>query len=178
MIKVADGRHEGTKAATMGELLDQWVEWRAGNGKDISPRILNDYRQLIATRIKSALGSMAVGTVDVRTPWRGCISSGGCGSAGNGGPTSTRGLPQARRLPHLLAVPAPLIRLGALGGRSHGSYTTPLRYFVCFTRAQRISKAATTTAQCTVAISLMVLFLAVILVFVGGLAAAALAAAG
>jgi integrase len=67
MAEVADGRHDGTKAATISELLDQWIEWRAGNGKDISPKTLNDYRSLIETKIKPGLGSIPVGKVDVRT---------------------------------------------------------------------------------------------------------------
>jgi hypothetical protein len=46
----------------MGELLDQWIEWRAGNGKDISPKTLIDYRGLI----EPAIGSMPVGKVDAR----------------------------------------------------------------------------------------------------------------
>jgi integrase len=67
MTEVADGRHEGTRATTMGELLDQWIEWRAGNGRDISPKTVNDYRRLIETKIKPGLGGVAVGKIDVRT---------------------------------------------------------------------------------------------------------------
>ena len=66
LAEVEEGRHEGTRATTMGELLDQWIEWRATNGKDISPKTLNDYRSLIETKIKPAIGTMPVGKVDVR----------------------------------------------------------------------------------------------------------------
>lgn len=66
LIEVADGRHEGTRATTMGELLDQWIAWRAGNGKDISPRTLNDYRNLVENKIKPGLGTLPIGKVDVR----------------------------------------------------------------------------------------------------------------
>ncbi|HKE99038.1 MAG TPA: tyrosine-type recombinase/integrase, partial [Actinomycetes bacterium] len=67
MTEVADGRHEGTQARTMAELLDQWIAWRAENGKDLSPKTLNDYRRLIQTKIKPGLGGLPVGKVDVRT---------------------------------------------------------------------------------------------------------------
>src|SRR4030095_10682786 len=66
LIEVADGRHEGTRTTTMAELLDQWIAWRAGNGKDISPRTLNDYRNLIENKIKPGLGTLPVGKVEVR----------------------------------------------------------------------------------------------------------------
>jgi integrase len=56
ITEVADGRHTGTRAKNFGELLDVWLPWRERNGKPISPRTVNDYRNLINDRIKPALG--------------------------------------------------------------------------------------------------------------------------
>jgi integrase len=67
MTEVADGRHRGTTAKTMAELVDQWLDWRQGNGKDISPKTVNDYRSLIEKRIKPAMGRLPIGKLDVRT---------------------------------------------------------------------------------------------------------------
>jgi integrase len=67
MTEAADGRHRGTTAKTMAELVDQWLDWRAGNGKDISPKTVNDYRSLIEKRIKPAMGRLPIGKLDVRT---------------------------------------------------------------------------------------------------------------
>jgi integrase len=55
--EVAEGRHAGTTVKTLGEMVDLWIEWRATNGKPISPHTLDDYRGLIATKIKPALGT-------------------------------------------------------------------------------------------------------------------------
>ncbi len=65
--EVAAGRHAGTRATTFGELLARWIEWRADNGKPISPRTVNDYRALIETKIKPALGSRRLAKIDAPT---------------------------------------------------------------------------------------------------------------
>jgi integrase len=67
ITEVADGRHTGTRAKTFGELLDAWLTWRADNDKPISPRTVNDYRSLIETKIKPALGSRRLNKIDPRT---------------------------------------------------------------------------------------------------------------
>jgi integrase len=53
--EVANGRHAGT-TATLGELVEVWLQRRATSGKPISPHTLDDYRGLIAGKIKPALG--------------------------------------------------------------------------------------------------------------------------
>ncbi|HKE98171.1 MAG TPA: tyrosine-type recombinase/integrase [Actinomycetes bacterium] len=64
--QVADGQHAGTRLKTLGELVDLWVEWRAGRDKPISPRTLEDYRGLIANKIKPALGGKRLHTINAR----------------------------------------------------------------------------------------------------------------
>src|SRR4029453_13362012 len=46
--EVADGGHVGTRARTLTQMVDIWLDWRASNGRDISPRTLDDYRNLAA----------------------------------------------------------------------------------------------------------------------------------
>jgi integrase len=53
--EVTDGRQAGT-TALLGELVDLWLRRRADSGKPISPHTLDDYRGLIAGKIKPALG--------------------------------------------------------------------------------------------------------------------------
>jgi integrase len=62
---VADGQH-GTRVKTLGELLDLWIERRAASDKPISPDTVEDYRSLIAKKIKPALGSKRLHTVNTR----------------------------------------------------------------------------------------------------------------
>lgn len=65
--EVANGQHAGTHAKTFGDLLDQWLKWRVGNGKPISPSTIATYRSLIETKIKPALGSRPLSKMlDVR----------------------------------------------------------------------------------------------------------------
>jgi integrase len=64
--EVADGQHAGTRVKTLGELLDLWIERRAASDKPISPDTVEDYRSLIAKKIKPALGSKRLHTVNAR----------------------------------------------------------------------------------------------------------------
>jgi integrase len=64
--EVADGKHAGTRLKTLGELADLWIEWRAASAKPISPDTVEDYRSLIAKKIKPALGGMRLHTVNAR----------------------------------------------------------------------------------------------------------------
>jgi hypothetical protein len=65
-IEVADGQHAGTRVKTLGELLDLWIERRAASDKPISPDTVEDYRSLIAKKVKPALGSKRLHTVNAR----------------------------------------------------------------------------------------------------------------
>jgi hypothetical protein len=62
--EVADGRHRGTSARTVGELLDVYLAWRETSGKPLSPAILNDYRTIVETKRKPALGKMRLPHLD------------------------------------------------------------------------------------------------------------------
>jgi integrase len=64
--EVADGRHAGTRVRTLGELVDLWIDWRAASDKPISPDTVEDYRSLIAKKIKPALGSKRLHTINAR----------------------------------------------------------------------------------------------------------------
>jgi integrase len=64
--EVADGQHAGTRVKTLGELVDLWIERRASSDKPISPDTVQDYRSLIAKKIKPALGSKRLHTVNAR----------------------------------------------------------------------------------------------------------------
>jgi integrase len=64
--EVADGQHAGTRLKTLGELVDLWIERRAASDKPISPDTVQDYRSLIAKKIKPALGSKRLHTVNAR----------------------------------------------------------------------------------------------------------------
>jgi integrase len=64
--EVADGQHAGTRVKTLGELVDLWIERRAASDKPISPDTVQDYRSLIAKKIKPALGSKRLHTVNAR----------------------------------------------------------------------------------------------------------------
>jgi hypothetical protein len=55
--EVADGQHAGTRVKTLDELLDLWIERRAASDKPISPDTVEDYRSLIAKKIRPAVGS-------------------------------------------------------------------------------------------------------------------------
>jgi integrase len=62
--EVAQGRHRGTAARNMSELLDIWLAWRATNGRPISPHTLNDYRGLVERKLKPGLGKLRVAQCD------------------------------------------------------------------------------------------------------------------
>ena len=64
--EVADGKHAGTRVKTLGELVDLWIERRAASDKPISPDTVEDYRSLIAKKIKPALGGKRLHTVNAR----------------------------------------------------------------------------------------------------------------
>src|SRR6266511_1408807 len=64
--EVADGQHAGTRVKTLGELVDLWIERRAASDKPISPDTVEDYRSLIAKKIKPALGGKRLHTVNAR----------------------------------------------------------------------------------------------------------------
>jgi integrase len=65
--EVAAGRHRGTGAKTLGDLLDVWWEWRQANGRPLSPTTANDYESLMVTKIKPALGKLRLAQVDPLT---------------------------------------------------------------------------------------------------------------
>jgi integrase len=64
--EVADGQHAGTRLKTLGELVDLWIERRAASDKPISPDTVEDYRSLIAKKIKPALGGRHLHTISAR----------------------------------------------------------------------------------------------------------------
>jgi integrase len=64
--EVADGQHAGTRVKTLGELVDLWIERRIASDKPISPDTVEDYRSLITKKIKPALGSKRLHTVNAR----------------------------------------------------------------------------------------------------------------
>jgi integrase len=64
--EVADGKHAGTRVKTLGELVDLWIERRAASDKPISPDTVEDYRSLIAKKIKPALGAKRLHTINAR----------------------------------------------------------------------------------------------------------------
>ena len=64
--EVADGKHAGTRLKTLGELVDLWIDWRAASDKPISPDTVQDYRSLIAKKIKPALGGKRLHTINAR----------------------------------------------------------------------------------------------------------------
>ncbi|HEY3034022.1 MAG TPA: tyrosine-type recombinase/integrase [Streptosporangiaceae bacterium] len=63
---VAEGRHRGTAARTVTDLVERWYEWRQGV-KEISPTTLEGYRRQIDQRIIPALGRIPVRRLDVET---------------------------------------------------------------------------------------------------------------
>ncbi len=65
--EVAAGRHRGTSAHTVGDLLDTYLTWRATNGKPLSPATLNDYRSMIETKLRPALGRLRLTQLDPAT---------------------------------------------------------------------------------------------------------------
>jgi hypothetical protein len=52
--EVADGRHRGTSARTVGELLDAYLAWRETSGKPLSPATLHDYRTIVEPQAQAS----------------------------------------------------------------------------------------------------------------------------
>jgi integrase len=68
--QVADGGHVGTRARTLIEMVDIWLDWRASDGRDISPRTLDDYRNLAVSKIAPGIGRQPLGKVSPRSSAR------------------------------------------------------------------------------------------------------------
>jgi integrase len=62
--EVMAGRHRGTAAKTLGEMVDVYLEWREQNGKPIGPRTIQGYRALAEARIKPGLRKLRLPQVD------------------------------------------------------------------------------------------------------------------
>jgi integrase len=62
--EVLAGRHRGTAAKTLGEMVDVFLEWREQNGKLIGPRTIQGYRALAEARIKPGIGKLRLPQVD------------------------------------------------------------------------------------------------------------------
>jgi hypothetical protein len=54
--EVMAGRHRGTAAKTLGEMVEVYLDWREHNGKPIGPRTIQGYRALAEARIKPGGG--------------------------------------------------------------------------------------------------------------------------
>jgi len=50
--------------STVGELLDVYLAWRETSGKPLSPATLNDYRTIVETKLKPALGKLRLPQLD------------------------------------------------------------------------------------------------------------------
>jgi hypothetical protein len=57
--EVMAGRHRGTAAKTLGEMVGVYLDWREQNGKPIGPRTIQGYRALAEARIKPGIGKPA-----------------------------------------------------------------------------------------------------------------------
>jgi integrase len=62
--EVLAGRHRGTAAKTLGEMVDVYLDWREQNGKPIGPRTIQGYRALAEARIKPGIGKLRLPQVD------------------------------------------------------------------------------------------------------------------
>jgi integrase len=62
--EVMAGRHRGTAAKTLGELIDVYLDWREENDKPIGPRTIQGYRALAEARIKPGIGKLRLPRVD------------------------------------------------------------------------------------------------------------------
>jgi integrase len=62
--EVMAGRHRGTAAKTLGEMVEVYLEWREHNGKQIGPRTIQGYRALAEARIKPGIGKLRLPQVD------------------------------------------------------------------------------------------------------------------
>jgi integrase len=61
--EVADGRHKGTDAKTLAELLERWLPWHA-EVEELSPGTIANYRRHIDKKITPALGAIPVRHLD------------------------------------------------------------------------------------------------------------------
>src|SRR6266540_3730296 len=59
-----EGRHRGTAAKTLGEMVEVYLDWREHNGKPIEPRTIQGYRALYEARIKPGVGKLRLPQVD------------------------------------------------------------------------------------------------------------------
>jgi len=57
--EVMAGRHRGTAAKTLGEMVEFYLDWREYTGKPIGPQTIRSYRGLYEARISRASGSCA-----------------------------------------------------------------------------------------------------------------------
>src|SRR6266545_3056552 len=62
--EVMAGRHRGTAAKTLGEMVDVFLEWREQNGKPIGPRTIQGYHALHEARIRPGIGKLRLPQVD------------------------------------------------------------------------------------------------------------------
>jgi integrase len=62
--EVMAGRHRGTAAKTLGEMVEVYLDWREQNGKPIGPTTIRSYRGLYEARIKPGLGKLRLPQVD------------------------------------------------------------------------------------------------------------------
>src|SRR6266511_5452354 len=62
--EVMAGRHRGTAAKTLGEMVEVYLDWREQNDKPIGPRTIQGYRALAEARIKPGLGKLRLPHVD------------------------------------------------------------------------------------------------------------------
>jgi integrase len=62
--QVMEGRHRGTRAKTLGELVGLYLDWREHNGKPIGPHTIRSYRGLHEARVKPGLGKLRLPQVD------------------------------------------------------------------------------------------------------------------
>jgi integrase len=62
--EVMAGRHRGTAAKTLGEMVGLYLDWREHNGKPIGPRTIQGYRALHEARIKPGVGKLRLPQVD------------------------------------------------------------------------------------------------------------------
>jgi integrase len=62
--EVLAGRHRGTAAKTLGEMVEVYLDWREQNDKPIGPRTIQGYRALAEARIKPGIGKLRLPQVD------------------------------------------------------------------------------------------------------------------
>jgi integrase len=62
--EVMAGRHRGTAAKTLGEMVEVYLDWREQNDKPIGPRTIHGYRALAEARIKPGIGKLRLPQVD------------------------------------------------------------------------------------------------------------------